>query len=186
MTTRCWGWAALLTIGTAAFGCDYDDGEPRAATDPPIAADEAFIDIGAEMEGFEPGRGAGLFVEVAPGGRWHVYATCDTLVSGVACQWDVVVRPLDTDELFDLVADRLEPDDEIFWWREAGFFSARLLTRTGGEVDGLFVTAPEGAPVQIDVLLDGQAAPDLVRWVYQDEVKDSAVTQAINFTPTEP
>src|SRR5262245_30528959 len=49
------------------------------------------LDVGAVLAAEDPGKGVQLLVESPSAGKWRVVSTCDSLSSGYACDWDVVV-----------------------------------------------------------------------------------------------
>lgn len=154
---------------------DWDHGgtvdpgfDPQPATVP--------IDAGGHVGAVDPGFGAGLFVEVSDDGLWHVFATCDTELSGYACGWEVDVRGADlafADETDLEIEDDLDAyDDELVAWLD-----------TDVDVDGFWFTAAPGAPVELTMLLDGVSQPTLIYWVGGGVQNEGAPTNPVIFAP---
>ena len=103
-------------IGACGYGSDgphhgsmHDDDDDCGGT---VYA--ATIDTGVGLE-TDPGRGVGAFVEYAEGGSWRLFTSCDTLISGFVCLWDVIVSPLAAGAIFSSAPESLEADDALVW-----------------------------------------------------------------------
>lgn len=176
--------AAALGASLASSGCIivadddhhdwYDDGYVEPVYDEPATVG---IDVGANVGRVDPGFGTGLFVEVAEDGVWHVFATCDTELSGYVCAWDVDVWA----EGIDLVEeDDLEIEDDVDRYEDDGLY-AYLENDT--DVDGFWFTTAPGATVQLTMLLDGASQPTFVYWVGDGVQNEGAPTNPINLEP---
>ncbi len=182
--------ACIAALAAAASACTYDDrhhhdGEGPDYVEPPVEEPMASsaIDTGATLADIEPGRGAGAFVEYESGGKWHVYTACDTELSGTGCMWDIIVSVADGDEITTFDRDQLEGSDTLDWYSPQ---SVQLLTNTTYDFDGFRLEATAGAPLVVDVYLDGDPAPKYIYWVGDGALHRGAPTNPIELVPTAP
>jgi hypothetical protein len=179
---------ALLAVATLSAypACTYgDDGAPRrrGSADPiPPSRSATISGIDADaLIDVVPGEGVGLFVEYESGGGWHVFATCDTAITGFGCEWDVIVTPVEG--VADLLTeDDLEFEDFLDFWGSG----ARMITFTTHGVDGMFFDAPAGEPLLVDALLDGIAANRYLYWVGDGGLHRGAPTSLLELEPFDP
>jgi hypothetical protein len=150
--------------------CTYDNGEAhRIVFDPgPVECGtqtQSTIDTDATLQ-IDPGTGAGVYVEYAAGGHWHIRTTCDTGTdnSNPSCAWDVLVFPQDGHSLSNVTGEDLEPDDSLGTYAPSpeGY---ELLATTGSDVDGFTFDSDPGAGIKLDTLLGGTCT-DSVRLVF--------------------
>ena len=146
-------FALVVAVGSLA-GCECDDChndyyEDDYACSGPVR--QSRIDTDQRLA-VDPGDGVGVFVEYGSGGHWHVYMTCDTARSGLACNYDVVVQPVGPSQIRAALPDDLEPDDSISL--RGGDF-AQVVARTDFDYDGFFVDTEPGVTLSIDAYLDG-------------------------------
>ena len=191
-------WPVVLTLataiglGVAATGCmvdgrdhhhDWDDDEvpnqPPQATEPKRMA----IDTD-ETVTTDPGEGVGLFVEYADGGHWRVFTACDTKLSGMPCNFDVIVSVVNRkDELSGVKAQDLSGEGGIEIRTDG---SARLITETTNGLDGMTFDTTPGAVVEIDTYLDGGPEPRFVYWVGDGVLHTGAPTNPVQLAPATP
>src|SRR3954469_10675498 len=107
------------------YGYDYSDNPPPAQGD----IESAAIDSDQLLDA-DPGAGAGAFIEYEAGGTYHVTTSCDT---GQACNWDIVVTPLDDAALLGVSPVDLESDDSVTL---GSGNQVRLVAQTGKDFDG--------------------------------------------------
>lgn len=145
-------FAGALTACSGGGGSDY---VPLGGTQSyPIRT--VAIDTGATLgpQG-GPGEGLGVFVEYAAGGHWHISTVCDTNLSKVACQWDIVASvPKGTLGTSFAGIDR---NDQIL---RVDSGAIRLLFDTSTEIDDVGLLSDPGANLQVDVSLDGNYDPN--------------------------
>ncbi len=140
--------------------CSYDNGDARrVALDPEKPEVEcgtsarSTIDADRKID-VDQGIGAGVYVEYAAGGHWHVRTSCDTDRTGVGCPWDILVSPEDGHSLSNLASEDLEADDSLQPYPDApGTF--QLVANTGSDIDGFTFDGDPGAAISFDALLDG-------------------------------
>jgi hypothetical protein len=186
--SRNWIKFSALVLCLPLAACSYGDGDDaplRRGTDPdplvPVRGASAVIDTDSGLE-VTPGEGVGLFVEYESGGRWRLFMTCDTDISGFGCEWDIVVAP--TEGVIEAItADRLEFEDFLDFWGSDG---ARLVTLTAYDVDGALFDAPPGAGLVVDALLDDAFAHRYIYWVGDGAVHGGAPGSPLELSPSEP
>ncbi|HEY1536845.1 MAG TPA: hypothetical protein VGF76_22640, partial [Polyangiaceae bacterium] len=91
----------LLLLSAA---CTYDNGDvqhlvlnPTGATDVACSTDvQSTIDTDRTI-GIDAGQGAGVYIEYAAGGHWHVRTSCDSDKQNTGCNWDVLVYSANAD-----------------------------------------------------------------------------------------
>ena len=189
MSLRLTAFGTSTLLAVALSGCMYDRGHHGdcmgAACDPvgpgPTQVAEASIDTGATLSEIEPGQGAGAFVEYQSGGQWRVYTACDTDVSKLSCEWDIIVSAAPGADLVDFAAEELESSDQLF--REDSR-SVHLIATSTTDFDGFRFEATPGATVRVDVYLDGAPAPAYIYWVGDGGLHQGAPTNPIDLTPS--
>jgi len=172
---------ALFLLGacTTSGYIDGGDADPEQLTCGRVRTET--IDRGAVLDGIEPGKSVGAFVEYAGEGLWRVVTTCDTLESNLSCYWDVIVtskagleKPLGED---------LETDDYIDPFQGDGL---RLSAYTDEDIDGFTFLATPGDIVEFDAFLDDTCQPDFVYWIGDGEAQRGAPSNPVRFEPSKP
>jgi hypothetical protein len=100
-----------------------------------------------------PGQGVGVFSEYGAGGHWHIWWTCDSIVSGTndPCYFQVSATVSGTATLANAVGENLALSDQLVQTPQE--VSATTLTSTN--VEGMhFDTAP-GQQILLTVQLNG-------------------------------
>jgi hypothetical protein len=184
---------ATAGLGCVLSGCGsdhhyyYSDGTapddsacPGALTNQVQRVD---IETG-EMLTADPGQGAGVFVEYAAGGAYHVFSTCDTNTSGFSCQW-LMIASIDPTLSMTVKDDGdLESDDSI---TRVDKGAVKLLFNSGADFDGAVLTVPPGEKLRLNVMLDGCYTTNLVSWISSGTtVQNGAPTDPVDFVPTSP
>jgi hypothetical protein len=181
---------AFAAISLGATGCivtgTLDDGGDvtYVAPDPEPVATVAEIDIdpGATMSA-DPGSGVGVFVQYDEGGYWTVFTTCDTDVSGSACDFDLLISSDESVSLGNVEGFDLDSGDSITLDTDG---SINLVTRTTYAMNGVTFDADPGAIVRVDVLLDGVAQPEFVYVVSDGRLLSGVPTNPVDFAPLAP
>ena len=190
-TTLSFAMTKLLLASSAALslafslGCviDSTDAPPRVqqtgsdpTQEPPPPPDPNFVDPAVvEIEPdrtmtAEGGEGVGVFVEYSTGGKWYVYWTCDTALSGQPCQF--LLRMTATDGV-------LTVGDE-----DARAFEFESLTRT--EINEAHFQAKPGADVQIEAIIGGERDARFFFFVQNGTIKGGytgVLTNPLIFRP---
>jgi len=130
-----------------------------------------------------PGEGVGIFVEYGSGGKWHVWTTCDTFTSKSVCSFSIFASTRDSTTLFSYASDRTEGFDTV---TDLGDGTVELIVDTDSDVDGLWLETTAGAPLTLEVYLDGQSAEPFVYWVSNDVIHPGAPDNPIQMVPTLP
>jgi hypothetical protein len=131
----------------------------------------------------EPAEGVGVFVEYNAGGRWHVFASCDTNVSRHDCLFDVVVHSTGPSGVIAASGEGLEDDDNVSLFGSDG---VQMVSYTDYDFDGFYVDTDPGSSLSIDVLLDDQCGARWVYWVDQQAVHEGAPSTPFELVPSTP
>ncbi|MCC6662717.1 MAG: hypothetical protein IT375_03190 [Polyangiaceae bacterium] len=187
---RLWSVSFCCLLALSLSGCmvDHDGHEDCVGPTcnsyiPPDDAAESTIDTGATLAEIEPGQGAGAFVEYAEGGKWRVFTSCDTAVTGYDCPWDIIVAVDEKSELIDFAAEGLEASDYVDWRTSSG---VRMVAKNSMDLDGFTFETTPGATVRVDVYLDDAPAPAYIYWVGDGGLHQGSPTNPIDLTPSAP
>lgn len=188
-----------LMLGLSSFGSgcvvqtDHCDGCMRSGAGPGGSPSGSLPPFGpvvnAPIETNEtmvtdPGRGAGVFIEYGAGGTWHVYTSCDTLLSHQPCDFNVVAMVAAGVSLSSAKGDSLDPQDgDTIYQNSDGF---ELAVTTSNDLDGMWFSAPPGATVRFDVYLAGVRDARYIYWVGGGAIHNGAPSDPIDLTPTTP
>jgi hypothetical protein len=137
---------------------------------------DAVLDITA-------GDGVGVFVEYSKGGHWRITTACDTNASGFDCAFDAIVEVQGGGALLGVSPDGLESKDQLSVF---GTNAAELVATTDVDFDGFFLDADPGAPITIDVNLDGACAASYVFWIGGGAVHEGAPSTPFEIDPSDP
>lgn len=183
---------ALEPLGLAA--CVEPDPEPYLdpSTQPIAGVVELAIDRGGQVL-LEPGQGIAVAVQYGEGGVWQVTTACDTALSGVRCDYDIVVAT-DTDASIDSFEGQgLESTDAV---QAPDAFALSAALDTGADTDGFSFTTPPGTTVRVSALLydpgvdsrfdDWSDDPRFISWVGDGAVHRGAPTNPVDLTPDRP
>ena len=177
---------ALALVALAALAaCSGDRDTATGTTQVEVPA--AVIDTDATLTDVEPGRGVGLFVEYAAGGRWRMYVTCDSLDSDLGCRWDVIVSS--SSSITAIEAEGAGPEVWLEPLRDSAgrsYSALRFLSDTTTTLDGVNFATEAGTAVRLDVLLDGVADGRYTYWVGGGAVHRGAPSSVIDLLPTAP
>jgi hypothetical protein len=167
-------------------GCTYDNGDSQRVfgNDSQTvcgSATQSTIDTDAQIVA-DAGVGAGLFIEYAAGGHYHVSTTCDTATnsSHASCNWDVIVTPEAGKTITNVADQNLEGGDDVHPFPPDSF---QLNAVTTTETDGFTFDTDPGTAVSVDALLDGACANQYFFWVGATEDGGSALHQGSPSNP---
>ena len=127
-----------------------------------------------------PGAGAGAFIEYDTGGTYHVTTSCD-VGQGNACNWDIIVTPLDNAALLGVAPTDLESDDSV---TIGSGNQVRLVALTGKDFDGFTLQTDPGAAIELDALLDNGAANRYLFWVGDGALHSGAPSNPVDLVPS--
>lgn len=183
--------ALVAATGLGTVGCiiiaddshtDDESWSPSTSTDTTepalvtIDPDTVFVDV-------VPGEGVGMFVEYTTGGRWHVWTTCDSNYSGVACAFHATITVDTASQIAGIQSEELEGLDE------AALLDAGTIVfdaATNDDIDGVYFDATPGAIVRLDMTLDQREQPRFVYWFGDGVLHKGAPTNPIDFQPKSP
>lgn len=168
---------ALVATALLASGC-YDDHHHHHEDD--LDPYFATVDRG-EVLTTELGAGAGLFVEYAEGGRWTLWTSCDTDLSGRPCFWDVYVSAQSA--IGSLDTQGFEAGEDVVDY--SGDSSLAMFTTTTSGSDGITFSTEPGALIRLEVYLDGVDAPDYLVW-FNSGIQSGAPYNPVVFQPDAP
>jgi hypothetical protein len=170
-----------LVLTVASTGCIIvrdgdDDGWVEPAPGPPPG--EIFtvgIDEGAQLEA-DAGSGVGIYVEYQGAGGFRVWTTCDTELSGYACSFDIFAIGAGMGRGF---GEDLEGNDELV----ANGEELYAYLETDYDTDGFRFRMADGAPMRLEVYLDGNSEPRFVYWVSGGVLQRGAPSNPVDFQP---
>jgi hypothetical protein len=173
-----------LPFAFLAAACTYDNGDARRALNYQSAAcgdlTRATIDTGAQIA-VDPGLGAGLFIEYASGGHYHVRTSCDTASGGTTCHWDVIVTPEAGKAISNVVPENLSGSDSVY---PSGPTSFELTAQTSTELDGFTFDTDPGTAITVDSVLDGACAPSFFYWVGDGALHSGSPSNPLTLVPS--
>ncbi len=183
--------ATKLPILAIALFCTYaapacvivSDDDDHHQPPPPVADQPYYTTIDADFVlDTNLGEGAGMFVEYGVGGRWNLWTSCDTLITGSLCIWDVRVTAL-SGGIYDLLEFDTEDYDYTEYLRDN---SLVFYAETGSDSDAVeFYTEP-GTLLEVELALDGWVAPEYLVWYGNDTVHNGAPRSPVVFQPDQP
>jgi hypothetical protein len=168
----------LATSGCAVVSVASTGGDPIDPS-PPV---QLSIDPGAKLES-TPGTGVGLFVQYEAGGRWTLFTTCDTLVTKVACSFDVFITPAPGAVLSLPTGASLTKDDTVTLLDNGGIHLSTI-TSTGSS--GMSFDADPGAVMEVDLLFDGVEDPRYIFSIGDGALREGAPSDPVFFAPSSP
>lgn len=181
--------SALVGLMVGMTGCFW--GGSSAEPDPVTTVPAPTLDTPKQVTitpdktlNADPGAGVGIFVEYATGGHWHVWTTCDTTTSKVACDFEAFAIPEKGAKISNVkAAETLEGADVAEEMKDG---SAHLSASTSTELDGMTFDATPGAVVELEVYLDGVPDSRVVFWYGNETLHTGAPTDPIDFLPDAP
>lgn len=179
-----------LTVGlagAASTGCFYiDEGHHHTdempsdtgSPDPQATISQVSIQPDQTLDA-APGEGVGIFVEYRNDGSWYIWTTCDTFSSKAVCSFDMFVS-MDPAQLRTYATDQVEGYDEV---KDLGGGQLEFIADTDSDTDGLVVQGEPGAPLQLEMYLDGNSAEKFVYWVSDNVMHPGAPSNPVQFIP---
>src|SRR5450755_3910601 len=168
-------FALGLPFAFLVAACTYDNGDThRALYDNGLPAScstpiDSTIDTDAQID-IDAGLGAGVFIEYASGGHYHLRTSCDTTRSNSTCHWDVIITPEVGKTITNVAGENLEGNDSVHVYAQAVVppgqtASYQLTTQTSTEIDGVTFDIEPGSAVTVDAFLDDTCALPFFFWV---------------------
>ena len=181
--------ALSIPVLFLAAACTYDNGDAHRVIDNPNPPDpmvqcgdiaNSTIDVNRQID-IDPAGGAGMFVEYAAGGHWHVRTSCDT--GRGPCAWDILVSPADGHVLSNVTPEALESDDSLHEYASSPG-TWQLNANTSSDLDGFTFDTDPGAAVEIDALLDGVCAVGYFYWVGDGALHSGSPSNPLILSPS--
>ena len=183
MTILARSTVASLSLLISACGSDpvYDFDEPEPSDAGGIVE---LVDVDQnERLVAEPGVGVGVFVEYSTDRGWHIFTTCDSVLSGYLCVFDVIVSTTSDAVITSFSGDQLEPHDYAQRIDEGAI---RWVAVTGDDKDGLYLQLAPTEVLRLDVLIDGVADPRVVYWAGNGAIHEGAPSMPVDMLPRSP
>jgi hypothetical protein len=144
---------------------------------------EAVIDTGQTLT-TDPGKGAGVFIDYAEEGHWHVYTACDSAYYGDPCLWNVIATvPLGA-AIEDATIYSAEASDGDVIYKSGN--TLELEVATWSDFDGMRFRTTPGEVVRFEVYLDGLRDPRYIYWFGDGAIHKGAPTNPIDLKPSSP
>ncbi len=158
------GVAGSDNNGPPGAGSDAGGSSETPPCDGAATPVQTWIDVGAQIE-TRPGEGAGLFVEYAAGGHWHLRTSCDISKDNPPCAWDIIVTPEDGRSISNVAPADLEAGTDSVKAYPEDLRSYQLIAETSDDLDGMTFDTQPGTAILVDVFLDGKCALPYFFWV---------------------
>lgn len=180
MTSKLWSAVAGL-VALAANGCGSSP-PSSGRTQPAVDPFNATVDAGETLT-TQPGNGAGVFVEYQKGGFWRLWTSCDTNVTHAPCQYQLNVTP--RGQLGSITGIGLKSSDYFQRYND-GTFS--FFAQTELDTNGVDFTTDPGAPIEVELQLDGAVDPTFLVWygngtVHANNLGNGAERSPVVFQP---
>jgi len=121
-----------------------------------------------------PGEGVGVFSEYDSGGHWHLWWTCDTLVTHESCPFDIKVS-VDKGGITNASAEQFTSRDTLVTPTtpasgDEGGIEAKTRTTTG--TSGVLFDTDPGATITLTASVGGHYNGKFLFWVQGGKVDD--------------
>lgn len=158
----------------------HDDGYsgPSQNPQPSVTVEQSTIDTDQLLKK-DKGVSARTYIEYEAGGTYHVTTSCDVGPAG-PCYWDIVVTVLGDAALLGVTPFNLEGDDTV----TLGGKQARLVANTSQDLDGFTIQTDPGAAIELDALLDNDAANLYLAWIGDGAIHSGAPSNPIDLVPS--
>jgi hypothetical protein len=168
--------------------CTYDNGDAHQALYDNSSGSyyscgtptQATIDTDQQLD-IDAGQGAGVFIEYATGGHYHVRVACDTALTGLSCSWQVTVTPPAGKAITNLTGEGLEGNDSV---ASLPPNSVQLNALTTTELDGFTFDTDPGTAVSVEADLDGTCATPYFFWFGNGALHQGSPSDPITLTPS--
>ena len=176
---------ALAALGITGCGDDrYAYGYYPVICD--LGVQSGTVETDAILD-LDPGHGVGATVEYSGDGAWRFAVACDSLLSGYACDWTVLVGAIDgTIDSFE--PESLELDDVVERYptvrgstEEDGVL---LYAYTNVGIDAFTVLATPGAGMRVDARIGSYCGGPYLFWTDEGDVQNSSTNPTELFPST--
>jgi hypothetical protein len=185
-----------VPLAFLAAACTYDNGDANHALyDNSLPAScstpvDSTIDTGRTIQ-VDAGLGAGVFIEYATGGHYHLRTSCDSTITPThaSCSWDIIITPDVGKTITNIAGENLEGSDNVHVYpppadQPNASPSYQLTAQTSTEIDGVTFDIDPGATVSIDAFLDGTCALPFFFWVGDGALHTGSPSNPLVLTPT--
>ncbi len=142
------------------------------------------------MIDIDAGQGAGLFIEYASGGHYHLRTACDTARSNSSCHWDIIIVPQSGSTISNATGENLSGPDGLSTYPSptdrTQLTSYHFVTETTNEIDGMTFDIDPGSSITLDAVLDDECAPQFLFWVGDGALHTGAASNPLTVTPDTP
>ncbi len=162
--------------------CVYTHSDPNPPPDTNAQPITVVVDTGQTMN-VQGGQGVGVFVEYRAGGHWHVYWSCDTALSGLACDFQMTMSGK---SIANATPNQFTSSDSLSS-STPDVLVATSHTTTG--VSGVDFDATPGADVKIDMNVSGLRDGRFFFFVQNGQVNGNfqgILTDPLIFEPSAP
>ena len=179
---------ATRLVWPSLAACIVDPGPSRREPEPTPAISSSPMVVAVETNQTmvaKGGEGVGVFVQYRAGGHWHVWLTCDTLVSGLDCRFNVSAVA-STGALSNLLATPGKTARIDLSTIGGAVTASSQLTN---EVAGFDFGSVAGATLTVTATVSGMQSGDFFFFVQDGKVNGGfggRLTNPLRFEPTKP
>jgi len=190
-------FAFALPLLLLAASCTYDNGDTHNALYDNGSSNNGSLVCNSvsqsnidtdRMIDIDAGQGAGVFIEYASGGHYHLRTACDTARSNSACHWDIIIDPQTGKTISNAAGEGLTGPDTLTPYPSptdsTALTSYHLVTETTTEVDGMTFDIDPGAAITVDAYLDNACAPEFMFWVGDGALHQGSASNPLTVTPS--
>jgi hypothetical protein len=187
-------FALGIPLAYLVVACTYDNGDAHRvlySNTVPASCEtpsQSTIDADAQLV-VDAGLGAGVFIEYATGGHYHLRTSCDTTRSNTSCHWDVIITPEGGATITNTATESLTGTDSFHVYPDQSGsgnapVSYQLTAVTTTELDGVSFDIDPGAAISVDAFLDSTCALPFFFWQGGGAVHEGSPSNPLQLTPT--
>lgn len=181
--------AAVAVLAPVLGACVIQHDDHTTGTPPPPPSDPqpltVVVDTNQTMNA-NGGQGVGLFVQYRANGHWHVWWTCDTALSGRACDFSIVLTGTSLTNATSTF-DPSEANDSLTT-TTPDQLDVQAHTMMG--IDAIDFDAAPGADMKVDLTVSGLRDGAFFFFVQNGQVNgnfpSSKLTDPLIFEPSAP
>ena len=180
-----------------AASCTYDNGDSHRVLFDNGSSNARGLSCNADVQStidtdrmidIDAGQGAGLFIEYATGGHYHLRTACDTARSNTSCHWDIIIDPQAGKTISNATLENPNGADSLSTYPSPSdssvLSSYRFVTETTNELDGMTFDMDPGSAITLDAVLDDQCAPEFLFWIGDGALHTGAPSNPLTLTPS--
>lgn len=182
-----------------AASCTYDNGDAHRVLYDNGYSNSNGLSCNADVQStidtdrmidIDAGQGAGLFIEYATGGHYHLRTACDTARSNTSCHWDIIIDPQAGKTISNATLENPSGADNLSTYPSPSdnsvLSSYHFVTETTNELDGMTFDIDPGSAITVDAVLDDQCAPQFLFWIGDGALHTGAPSNPLTVTPSDP